>query len=356
MGATHTCKQTAYTVCADDGQLFFLLSESTFESNVYPRKAHACVTFAGTAEACMGRAIRYASDCEGGMLKGPSACITPENYINKWRIALRTAKRIDANLVMVNFKFSTSWMGIAVSKRGDVESLLKGVGVDLVATATPSADGYRVSLSSVISVLPQMMALGILMWQIIEDYQLQAACCEVQLGYTVRKTKATPSVDGIVVARYPQTAETMSHDRDYFLQRAGRADWSLGWAYSTVASLIINEVTQAEIQCPGSAEHATGYLRELVKAAPLLDGKTRMRMTRPAESDPRYWKRQDFDAIASALKKTGTCIELKLVEVMHDRDLLQKLKGMGPEHLEFIEVLTSDGSCVHATGEEELAV
>ena len=36
--------------------------------------------------------------------------------------------------------------------------------------------------------------------------------------------------------------------------------------------------------------------------------------------------------------------------------LLQKLKGMGPEHLEFIEVLTSDGSCVHATGEEELAV
>lgn len=346
MGATHVCSQKAFSVVGTDNQVYFFLAESTFESNCYPRTPHACVTFFGTAAECMDRIIRYSSDCEGGMLKGARGDIKPETYVEKWRVALRNATRIDPEMVKLKFDFSVSFFAIEKEKRAAVEQLLQGASIDLQQMKMTGGDGYRVPLSSAMNVLPQILALGISAWRLVEVHALDVARTGEVFGYTIRKNRVQPEIANLCIVRFPDASEDHHYSRNYLLYRRGTRTWDFGWAYSTVAKLIVNDVNQAEVRFPGCAEHATEFFRNMVNSAPVLDARTLVRIQKPVFRCEDPWIERSFREIATAIGMTGDTLEFRLDEIPLTCAMVSNLKGMGPEVLTFLEIHTVDGACL----------
>lgn len=337
MGSTHTCKQTAYSVIGKDSQVYFFLVESTFEANCFPRTPHAGVSFFGTAAECMHRVICYSSDCEGGMLKGARGWIKPEAYVEKWRIALRNAIRIDPEKVMLKFDFSASFYAIDQAHRAGIEQLLVDAGIDQEEARMTKGEGYNVPLISVISIFPRILSLGISAWRFLDVHTLAYAETGEKFGYSVRKNRAIPNTDNLCIAKFPAASDEQGHETNYLLFRRDTRAWDLGWRYSTVGSLIAHEVNAAEAQCPGSAEHATEFFRTLVKSAPLLDGKTLMRVLKPVDVKENSWQARYFDELTAALGRNGDILEFRLSELVLSDGIVRTLRGMGKEMLTLLE-------------------
>lgn len=87
MGATVSTGMAAAIKKTGQGDLY-LLFEETFEKNVYPHTPRWSCVCAGTRDHAIRRIYFSAGSCEGGMLKGKSGDIKPENYIRRWEKVL----------------------------------------------------------------------------------------------------------------------------------------------------------------------------------------------------------------------------------------------------------------------------
>lgn len=89
MSVTYTCKRMVNAFMGLDHEPVYLLSETTYESNVYPHTRHTHFCGIGKLPAIMERIFHDAACTEGGSLNSPDRGMTPERYIKSYLNALK---------------------------------------------------------------------------------------------------------------------------------------------------------------------------------------------------------------------------------------------------------------------------
>ena len=341
MGSTHTCKQTAYAARAKDGQVFYFLEESTFESNVYPKTPHSCMIFMGSAQSCMSRVIEYSSACEGGSLKGASGWIKPESYVQKWNSALKSALEIDASKVVLEFSFGDGSFRdgiykIAGEKRANVEAWLQSAGVQPASVVNAKVNGYSVPLQDVAHALDGFKNLGISVWQVVGGIALTLATTGRTLPYVVHTLKAGQCDPGVSILKIPKADNEKYDDKMVLIRRADGN--TLTHRFAAVESLIGNEVVKAELELPGTAIHMIGVYREAVANAPVIDGELWVTVSRSHEPGRSKWSLDCYDKLAAKLNVTGTTFTVKMKDILSEAERVRLLNYVGMENVKFGEI------------------
>lgn len=101
MSSTYVVGKQAAACADENGVLFYLLSEQSYESNVHSRIPHWSARFFGRYEDCIARVIRWSSDIEGGMLRGEAKTSTA--YIKQWRERLAAPVRLEKTILSADF-------------------------------------------------------------------------------------------------------------------------------------------------------------------------------------------------------------------------------------------------------------
>jgi len=228
MGSTITVGKHVAAFRAPDEVIYYALFEKTYESNCYPHTPHWSCGHFGTLETALTRIFDYASSCEGGMLRGPSGAMTPENYIAHW-LRLMKAPHVlpDRGIILTTggsyrhaFSPKTCAEGAAVfSKPG-----LAGHADDIAAGIAVTVPLYECAFE-----IARLCASLVTPWKIL------AAPCWMDdeerpdLGYNPRpaKTFTMPRFEIYKIGEH----EHIMRDAD------GR--WRVaGWAYSLVADYV----------------------------------------------------------------------------------------------------------------------
>jgi hypothetical protein len=101
MSSTITVSRRASAFRAPNGNIYYALWETTYESNVYPGTPHeSCVAF-GSIRRVMAWIYVAMESCAGGMLRSRNGSLTPAGYLRSWQAALSAPIRLrDREIVL----------------------------------------------------------------------------------------------------------------------------------------------------------------------------------------------------------------------------------------------------------------
>ncbi len=291
MGSTITTGKMAAAFQMSQGRVCFVLFERVHESNVHPYTPTWQCGFIGTAHAAIRKIFSWASDCEGGMLRGRDGDIKPENYIAAWlrelanpvimpdrRIRLYAGTSFRAPLPPDNEAYLSR---IEAQGRGDFATIIregKVAELSLHAHADLLIELYGREQKDAASLAP---------WRILNDYDRPHDLDrDTSLGYS---PKPVPHD----IAPLPPIIKINEHDR--MILSANGVWINEGWPYSIIGRRI-HEMSEIEIKTPGYYRRAIPLLREAIENAPCPPEGTRIRFDRNACHTKRNIEQFDYTA------------------------------------------------------------
>ncbi|WP_081577029.1 hypothetical protein [Acidithiobacillus thiooxidans] len=144
MSVTYSCKRMVNAFMGLDHEPVYLLSETTYESNVYPHTRHTHFCGIGKLPAIMERIFYDAACTEGGSLDSPDRKMTPERYIKSYLNALKKPFAYDGNAAL---DLSGCWY--AKERLAALQADLEQAGqkVATVANSLPLVEKHRASFT-----------------------------------------------------------------------------------------------------------------------------------------------------------------------------------------------------------------
>lgn len=275
MSSTYVIAKRAAACVDESGILYYLLSEESYESNVYPRTPKWTTRFFGRYEDCIARIIDGSSSIEGGSLKGEARSSTA--YIKQWRDRLANPVRLELENLVVHF--SGGIYGLPQDALEPVSRLAAKHGQPAPEGGALKVDMERNGALAFLAELFDGTIEGMFTWRFFRKADFGTVPVP-GLGTPVPKAVAA-NLDGFEVFKIKSIT---SSDHDHFINAKG-AVRSTGWAYSTMGSFICNEAAAAERAMPGSAEPMIHAFRKLVAEAKDLPALTRITITMPQGHD-----------------------------------------------------------------------
>lgn len=258
MSSTYSVAKRAFVMAAPNGDLFYLLDEQTFESNLSPHIAHWCTIWFGPAAEVMPTVVRWSTACEGGCLKERGGDTTPSAYIKHWREALAQPLRLVPG--RVSGQFAETLQGIEERKRPAVEAVLAKAGISVV-------DGkFAFELDDRPDVLAQIVQCGVAPWQLVSRPSSWAEPANWAAVPLAPSKAAEPLFDAHWI-------QDDTGNRIYWFRTHSGAHghWRIsGWDSSTMTILIKELAIASEYRSPGSAEDCIRKIRARLKLAPQL--------------------------------------------------------------------------------------
>lgn len=288
--------------CVDDetGETYFLLSEETCESNVFPRTPRWSARFFGTASSCMASIVTWSSACEGGSLKGGHGRdISPSTYITRWREALSHPVWLDKRQVQV--RYGNGFYEVKPELREKASRIMERYG-----HSHPTGDSLVVdmSMSKALPLLAQLLEEGreegLFPWRLwsVGSYQgLTVPGLGIQ--YT-RGQKA--SVRGVRVWRLKSSGA----DDNFIVQFDGEKAKLVGWEYLVMSNYIARVVADEEVKRPGIAEAQIKAFRKIVDDAPLAAPSVQVVLELSEGQEIPQYRRDEFNALCTKLNKPNT--------------------------------------------------
>lgn len=122
MGSTISVAKNASFIEDAKGERYFLLSEQTYESNMFPQDPRWGAIYFGPVLRCLEKVVEWSAACEGGSIRGPKGSITPTAYIKQWRDAMAAPTQLIQARVQI--PFGTSHYEVPLSHRPRVLEIL----------------------------------------------------------------------------------------------------------------------------------------------------------------------------------------------------------------------------------------
>ena len=292
MSTTHVIGKRA-AVCTDEsGVRYFLLSEQSYESNVWPRTPRWSARFFGTFEDCMRRIVNWSGCCEGGSLSGTAR--TPGAYIKQWREAL--AAPVELAKSVRTARIGTGLYEVPEALREAFNQVFRRHGFSEPVGNEMRIDMNAAGALALIAELTSGSVDGLYIWRLM-DAGTSYMMPRPELGVAVPARTKAPMPD---VQVFTFGAERQGMDPEHLLVVDGRATMT-GWAYSTVGAFLSNCVADAEAKTPGVAEQMLSAFRKIMGAAPALAGSVTVTIRKPAEdAEGARWHLEKFEQIRSA--------------------------------------------------------
>ncbi len=262
MGATVSTNKLAAAFTANNGKIFYVLFEESFEKNCHPHTPSWCCVAIGELAQVLRVIFISGSSCEGGMRKGAGGRdITPEGYIAGWLKQL--ANPVEFTDRPIELESSDSWRSTVPKEQlAKVCEKLNKVGHADVATALEAGQKVQVSLfedAELLSGMYDSILLGA--WRVIGDTPLYANRVP-ELGHLPTKAKGGKQDLPRFYKVSPRTADILIEGSD--------GQWRCeGWAYSYVASFVAG-LWEAELSEPGSYRARIKAYRDAIKSADLI--------------------------------------------------------------------------------------
>lgn len=279
------------------GTPFYLLAESSCESNVYPRCPTWSNVFFGTIADAMRHAVMTSCSAEGGCLKaGNGRPTTPEKQIGTWREALKAPLPLLSR--EVELPFGDGIYKIPLKLRDEALQILLPLGgreVNGNILATLDAAMVCEALAGLIS---RYQSDGLLTWRVFPHHHHPHDLATTDLAHAPRKTWSTSPL-GVTLFR--GALPGAFGDRFVLMVEAnGTArlshDWSLVQAYCAT------HVAELEVREPGTAESRIGEFREGLAHAPGIPSALEVRIS--VRDTKRGWLHQQFDRLCKEASAT----------------------------------------------------
>lgn len=293
MSSTYVVGKQAAACVDENGVLFYLLSEQSYESNVQPRIPHWSARFFGRYEDCISRVIRWSSDIEGGMLRGEAKTSTA--YIKQWRERLAAPVRLEKTILSADFRGGV--YGLPEASREPAMALATQFGIDAVNSSTFTIDLERPRSLAFLSMLLSGDIEGMLAWRFFRHPNIHA---QPAPGLGTPVPKAVPAdLDGVTVYRI--AAASPGGDDNFLISRNGDIRGT-GWDYSTMQSFITSDAVAAETLNPGSAEGSIRAFRKIVHGSLALPAGTQISIRKPqGDAANERWALARFERLCTKL-------------------------------------------------------
>lgn len=266
MSSTHSvsCRVAAFN--RDDGQVVYVLFETTFESNVDPQVPHESAVVMGSIERVMKTIFSSAAGCEGGGLKGKSGDIRPESYLERWFDALKHPVGINKEQLV---KLSIgSFYGIPEEKAAPALQALRKAGENEIADQLETGKVVQVPLASkAVEILYCSVELRLAAWHLKLGFPFGEV--REDLAYDPEAAPSSLAVPTIVAT---------SHDRDsiFVLNEQGESI-KAGAQYHGIAQFV-QSLWENELKHPKSSRTLIRRFREACEKAPALSDSAVMRI------------------------------------------------------------------------------
>lgn len=337
MSSTYVIGKRAAACQAEDGTVFYMLSELSYESNLSPREPKWCVRFFGTYDDCIRTIIWFSSAVEGGCTRGSAR--TPTAYIKQWRSELANPVALRRGKVSVSF--GRAFYDIPEASREQVAAIFELHGYNKPAEVLELDMGAPGSLD-LLAALVKGRINGVPSWRLLE-HNLGYGTPAPGLG---RPTPAATKreLTSVQVFRFTDPGEGSS-ETEYLTVLHGSAA-TTGWSYRTVKEFLTGAVADAEVATPGAAEPMIAAFRRLIEKALLLPDNTCVEVRRAADGfDGARWHQENFDLIRTALGSTADGIVVTTMGEVRKAKVSKELSYLPPELVHFkIEAVSADWS------------
>lgn len=289
MSTTITTNKQAAAFRKSDGQVIYLISEQTYESNVYPHTPRWSVTAFGTRNDVLRRIFQHARSCEGGMLASRAGSIRPENYIETWKQHL--AKPFE--LHDQNFKLS-----IGDCYRSPIPLPCVDEIRTLMETRGYGAQFAQIEAGSlVVSLFADIDLLLLLFGQEAPLSPWRAFDGELRCSSQIL---AVEPVRNVKAERLPRVRAYRLDAHEVVVSINGAPLRLDGWEYNSVGNFI-DVVYERELVSPGWGKTALPWYRELLRDAPTLPGDTHVFIQRDLEDEKQHgWRVETVNRVAVA--------------------------------------------------------
>lgn len=283
MGATIICKKAAQAFLANDGVVRYVLFESTYEKNVHPHTPHWGAVAVGNYDEVIETVIRFSAVLPGGLLRGKTGQILPENYIAHWRQLLQKPLTLLGTRASLFWSDTDTFLNDTVEKRlASVNNVLASLSPQAALKWTEALQNFqKTSISidvceDVELVLALIRSGTVPAWRIFADSRPdEREPFAAPPGITLmnrQETDAAPkrfSKQSTVELKLPSVANlgfgTLC-DR-YIISMDGKTWSSPQTDYRHESNFISDHLKAAEIAQPGVAKRALPQLRQLLANA-----------------------------------------------------------------------------------------
>lgn len=279
MGSTITIGKHAAAL-QSNGVTYFLLTEKTYESNVSPKTPHWSAVYFGPLQGALQHIFGHASSTEGGMLRGPTQRMRPENYITAWLRALRNPTLLPDDSIRLDVGERAVLSPASLEKAADI---LRANGADDIA-ATISPKGFtNATLSIHAQAIAALLAANLTnTWRLFPNPPVFSNQSAPELGYNPGpSTKPDPELPNPIVYRLREYGEELIMKDDKNCLRPS------GWTDSVVGEYV-RQIAKLQIEHPGFYKTAIPHYRNILTKAPTIPSQTRALATcNPTDDDYR---------------------------------------------------------------------
>lgn len=288
--------------CVDDetGEVFYLLSEETCESNVFPRRPHWSPRFFGTASSCMAAIVRWSSGCEGGGVKaGNGREFSPSGFISKWREAMSEPVRLEKRAVRA--KFGSGFYEIKPALRDKVAATMVRYGHSLDDSGSLVVD---MAAPKALALLEELLEVGreegLYPWRL---WSVGSVSAEPVPGLGIpRSSIRTASVTGVRAWR----VKTGQGEDDFIVQYLGEKAKLVGWHHCLIQDYICRVVVREEVKCPGIAEAQIRAFRKFVESVPYASADLKIDLHLPKDTEVSSFQVREFGELCEKLGVPNT--------------------------------------------------
>lgn len=317
MGATVLTNMAATTfVGQPDGTQYVALWEECFEKNVYPHTPSWCCRYFGSYAGAISTIFASASACEGGMLRTRNGTMKPEQYINRWSKAFRSAT--EQPDVFVDVRFGSGIYELALDTQPAIRATCAQHNLSSAVMSAPGEELVRLRFrlsdaggAALCSALSQRGTLGgyVTIWKMLRggpprDTPTAPVAVPERLGGTDR------TAENMVPVPLPTAYALLpAGEREYLDHLVIHHDGAviIEWPYSHIGTFATTMATTAELHKSGSGAPLISQFRAALAEAVVAPDNLRLRITREPSSSCAYPQnaRASFDALVAATAARG---------------------------------------------------
>lgn len=284
MSVTYTCKRMVNAFMGLDHEPVYLLSETTYESNVYPHTRHTSFCGIGKLPAIMERIFHDAACTEGGSLNSPDRKMTPERYIKSYLNALKKPFAYDGEAPL---DLSDCWYAKdrLAALKADIEEA--GQEVATVASSVDLVAKHRAPFT-----LPSAFSND----GLVSFFKPASS----ELAYHPKPAKDLPPTD------YPPFAKIEADGSEWYFQidAHGNSISNPQWQYAFMEKFVMSQ-WQRELEFPGAYKESIPTYRKMLDEAGFNNAETLCSVSSIEEKfadgteDYKAYKRKDQEKIVA---------------------------------------------------------
>ncbi len=305
MSSTWSFAKQVAALRAPTGTPFYLLSESTCDSNVFPRKASFSNVFFGTHADAMRHIVKTSCYAEGGCLKaGNGRPTTPEKQIGTWREAMKAP--VPLQYGEVTLAFGDGFYGVAVKHRHEAFELLMPLGAKEIKGNLVFMLDAPMVCETLAGLIKRHQFDGFATWRVFPHHQYPRGLAAPDLAHKPRKARSNTPL-GVTLFRGARPGQ-MGDRFVFMVEDDGTAQLSHDW--SLVQTYTGTHVSELEALEPGTAESRIGEFREALANAPGIPDALEVRVS--VRENQQTWLNQQFERLCKEASATATDSEVVL--------------------------------------------